>query len=115
MPITMAAFTIGALSMVGVPPTAGFLSKWYLLGGAMAEGQYAAVAIIALSTLLSAAYFMPIVYMAFFRAPVADGQHAYGEAPAPMLIALALTATATVALFAWPDLALQLAAGLVGG
>ncbi|MCK6370228.1 MAG: monovalent cation/H+ antiporter subunit D family protein [Gammaproteobacteria bacterium] len=115
MPITMAAFTIGALSMVGVPPTAGFLSKWYLLGGAMAQGQYAAVAVIALSTLLNAAYFMPIVYMAFFRAPVADGQHAYGEAPAPMLIALALTATATVALFAWPDLALQLAAGLVGG
>jgi multicomponent Na+:H+ antiporter subunit D len=115
MPLTMAAFAIGALSMVGVPPTAGFLSKWYLLGGAMSAGQYAAVAVIAVSTVLNAAYFLPIVYLAFFRAPADDGRFVHGEAPAPMLLALVFTATATVALFFWPGLLLRLAADLAGG
>lgn len=115
MPLTMAAFAIAALSMVGMPPTVGFLSKWYLLGGAMAAGQYAAVAVIAVSTLLNAAYFLPIVYMAFFRAPADVGHHAHGEAPAPMLLALACTATATVALFFWPGPLLRLATDLAGG
>lgn len=115
MPLTMAAFTIGALSMVGVPPTAGFLGKWYLLGGAMASGQYAAVAVIVISTLLNAAYFLPIVYMAFFRAPADSTHPAHGEAPVPMLIALVLTAAATLALFFWPALPLRLATAFAGG
>ncbi len=65
MPWTMGAFAIGALSMIGLPPAAGFISKWYMLSGAMAGAHWIAVAVIAGSTLLNAGYFLPIVYRAF--------------------------------------------------
>jgi multicomponent Na+:H+ antiporter subunit D len=67
MPWTMAAFGIGALSMIGLPPAAGFVSKWYLVSGAMAQAQWFALAVVLLSTLLNAGYFLPIVWRAFFR------------------------------------------------
>ncbi|CAA6808939.1 MAG: NADH-ubiquinone oxidoreductase chain L (EC, partial [uncultured Thiotrichaceae bacterium] len=67
MPWTMAAFTIGALSMIGVPPAVGFISKWYILMGAFQAEQLFAVGVIVLSTLLNAAYFIPIIYAAFFK------------------------------------------------
>jgi multicomponent Na+:H+ antiporter subunit D len=114
MPWTMGAFAVGSLSMVGVPPTAGFLSKWYMLSGALDTGQMVAVGVIIASTLLNAAYFLPIVYAAFFRreapAEAAAGvHHDHGEAPRSMVIALTLTAIGTVALFFLPHLALDLA------
>ncbi|MDP4916697.1 MAG: monovalent cation/H+ antiporter subunit D family protein, partial [Haliea sp.] len=56
MPITMAAFTIGALSMIGVPPTAGFVSKWFILGGAFQAENYFAIFTIIASTVLNAMY-----------------------------------------------------------
>ena len=68
MPWTMGAFAIGALSMIGLPPTAGFVSKWFILSGAIAAEQWVAVGVIVVSTLLTAGYFLPIVYRAFFRA-----------------------------------------------
>ena len=120
MPLTMTAFAIGALSMIGVPPTAGFVSKWYLLTGAMATRQFSAVAVIVLSTLLNAAYFLPIVYRAFFVAPAAaphgeaSVRHAHGEAPWPMVLALGATAALTLALFFRPETLVQLA-GRIGG
>lgn len=114
MPLTMTAFTIGALSMIGVPPTAGFLSKWYSLGGAFSEAQYFAVAVIVASTLLNVAYYMPIVYAAFFRRP-AEAGYPHGEAPLTMLIAISVTAAGTLALFFFPQLPLQLARDLAGG
>ena len=115
MPWTMAAFTIGALSMIGLPPAVGFISKWYMLSGAMAAQHWLAVAVIAASTLLNAGYFLPIIYRAFFVAPAHDAHaHAHGEAPLPMVIALTLTAAATVALFFLPDVPLSLARLLVG-
>jgi multicomponent Na+:H+ antiporter subunit D len=58
---------------------------------------------------------MPIVYRAFFQEPTDDGQRAHGEAPGLMLLALALSAALTVALFFWPQLPLRLARDLVGG
>ena len=115
MPWTMTAFTIGALSMIGLPPAVGFISKWYMLSGAMAAQHWLAVAVIAASTLLNAGYFLPIIYRAFFVAPAHDAHaHAHGEAPLPMVIALTLTAAATVALFFLPDVPLSLARQLVG-
>ena len=111
MPWTMTAFAIGALSMIGLPPTAGFLSKWYMLSGAMAAEQVFVVVVIILSTLLNAAYFLPILYQAFFVAEDRDTP-AHGEAPTGMLIALGITALMTVAMFflaEWPlSLARQL-------
>jgi multicomponent Na+:H+ antiporter subunit D len=118
MPWTMAAFTVGALSMVGIPLTAGFVSKWYMLLGAIEAQQLVAIAVIILSTLLNAAYFLPIVYTAFFDAPQSAGeqgvQTGHGEAPLPVVAALTLTALGTVALFFVPELPLALAQQMVG-
>jgi multicomponent Na+:H+ antiporter subunit D len=97
MPWTMGAFTIGALSLIGVPPLAGFLSKWMMFQGAAQAGNGMALAVLALSTLLNAAYFLPIVYAAFWRAP-REGDAPHGEAPWPSVAALVATAAATVAL-----------------
>jgi multicomponent Na+:H+ antiporter subunit D len=114
MPWTMAAFGIGALSMIGLPPAAGFVSKWYLVSGAMSQGQWFALAVVLASTLLNAAYFLPIVYRAFFRPLSADAlAHPHGEAPLPIVIALSMTAAGTLALFFFPDVPLALAQQLV--
>jgi multicomponent Na+:H+ antiporter subunit D len=112
MPWTMGAFAIGALSMIGVPPTAGFLGKWLMLTGAIQSGQWAAVAVTVLSTVLNAAYFLPIVVSAFFRD--ADDNphpecHEHGEAPWSMVLALTATALGTLALFCFPGVPLALA------
>ena len=110
MPWTMGAFAIGALSMIGLPPAGGFVSKWYMLSGAMDQAHWGVVAVIVCSTLLNAGYFLPIVHRAFFRAPAAeDASHPHGEAPLPIVIALTLTAAGTVALFFAPDVPLALA------
>ncbi|MBQ0917176.1 monovalent cation/H+ antiporter subunit D family protein [Hydrogenophaga aromaticivorans] len=115
MPWTMGAFAIGALSMIGLPPAAGFVSKWYMLSGAMASEQWLAVGVIALSTLLNAGYFLPIIYRAFFVAPAHDEHdHPHGEAPLPMVIALTATAAGTVLLFFVPDVPLALAKQMLG-
>jgi multicomponent Na+:H+ antiporter subunit D len=113
MPWTMAAFTIGTISMIGLPPAGGFISKWYLMQGAWTAESKFAIAVLLTSTLLNAAYFLPIVYRAFFRKPPEpehhddhghDHHHDHGEAPLPIVIALTCTAAATVALFIYPDL-----------
>ncbi|ADH87021.1 complex I subunit 5 family protein [Desulfurivibrio alkaliphilus] len=70
MPWTMAAFTIGALGMIGLPPMAGFFSKWYLGWGALEVGQPWILAILAISTLLNAAYFLPVVHRIWFKEPL---------------------------------------------
>ncbi|HMN76304.1 MAG TPA: monovalent cation/H+ antiporter subunit D family protein [Burkholderiaceae bacterium] len=116
MPWTMAAFAVGVLSMIGLPPTAGFVSKWYMLSGAMAAEHWLAVAVITASTLLNAGYFLPIVYRAFFVAPRPDREtHAsHGEAPWTMVVALVATAAGTVALFFLPGVPLALARQMIG-
>ncbi len=114
MPWTMAAFGIGALSMIGLPPAAGFVSKWYLVSGAMAQSHWLALVVILLSTLLNAAYFLPILWRAFFRPLSVEAQaHPHGEAPWPMVLALGLTALGTVTLFFLPDVPLALARQMV--
>ncbi|MGD9952303.1 MAG: proton-conducting transporter membrane subunit [Burkholderiales bacterium] len=112
MPWTMGAFAVGVLSMIGLPPAAGFVSKWYMLAGALQAEHWVAVAVIAASTLLNAAYFAPIVCRAFLRAPQGE---AHGEAPLPMVLALVASAAATVALFFFPQVPLALARALQGG
>jgi multicomponent Na+:H+ antiporter subunit D len=67
MPWTMAAFTIGALGMIGVPPLAGFITKWYLGMGALDAGQEWVIYVLAGSSLLNAGYFLPILYSAWFK------------------------------------------------
>ena len=118
MPWTMGAFAIGAISMIGLPPAAGFLSKWYMLLGALEAEQFFAVTVIVLSTLLNAAYFLPIVYAAFMLPENGNGHghghgHGHGEAPLPIVLALVTTAAGTVLLFLFPGPALELANLLV--
>jgi multicomponent Na+:H+ antiporter subunit D len=118
MPWTMGAFAVGALSMIGVPPTAGFISKWYILLGAIEAQQMFAVGVIVVSTLLNAAYFLPIVYAAFFcipeNTPGDVSKDAQGETPLALVLAIGVTATGTVLLFFFPDLPLGLVSQLAG-
>ena len=115
MPWTMVAFSIGALSMIGVPPTAGFMGKWFMLSGAMETGQWLPVVIIIASTVLNAGYFLPIIVQAFFMAPGKDVKaHAKGEAPFPIVLALMATAIGTIGLFLYPAIPLALSKMLAG-
>lgn len=115
MPWTMGAFAVGALGMIGIPPTAGFLGKWFILAGAMQTANWIAVAVIVLSTLLNAGYFLPIVFRAFFREPASQGrEHQSREAPWPIVAALTVTAAGTVLLFLMPEIPYALAQLTIG-
>ncbi len=111
MPWTMTAFAIASLSMIGLPPAAGFLSKYYMLWGAFEIESTLTIAVLLLSTLLNAAYFLPIIYAAFFKEEphnLPNYVHRdHKEAPVSILLALMATALATLALFAFPDTVLS--------
>ena len=115
MPWTMTAFTIGALSMIGVPPTGGFVSKWYILAGAFQAENYIAIATIVLSTALNAAYFLPIIYLAWFAKEDSTLSNEHGEAPFAAVLALTLTAALTLAFFFFNNSLLILEAQIVQG
>ncbi len=70
MPITMIAFTIGAIGMCGAPPVCGFISKWYLCLGTLEAGMPIFLGVILISSLLDVVYFFPIIRTAFFEKPV---------------------------------------------
>ena len=114
MPWTMLAFTVGSLSLIGIPPAAGFVSKWFIFTGAAAAGKYTALVVLAVSTLLNAAYFLPIVYAAFFRPPPA-GEASHGEAPWPMIAAMMATSILVLGFAAYAGVPLALARALGGG
>ncbi|MBI3917218.1 MAG: monovalent cation/H+ antiporter subunit D family protein [Betaproteobacteria bacterium] len=115
MPWTMGAFAIGALSLIGIPPAAGFFSKWYMVQGAAASESWVALAVLATSTLLNAAYFLPVIYSAFFRTERVAPRHDHGEAPATSVAALVITAAATLALPFAGGIPLELARAVWGG
>ncbi|PIE71260.1 MAG: cation:proton antiporter [Deltaproteobacteria bacterium] len=120
MPITMTAFFIGSLSVIGLPPCGGFISKWYLVLGTIEAGQLFFLFILLFSSLLNAAYFLPIVYRAFFCTEEASlFENRVDEVPTWCLVPLSLTAMISVVLFFFPQPFLRLAemtaAGLIGG
>lgn len=78
MPWTMVSFSIGALSMIGVPPLAGFVSKWYLALGTIEAKELPLLFVLLASTLLNAGYFVPIIYKAFFEHPQEETAHHNG-------------------------------------
>lgn len=95
MPYTMAAFTIGSFSMIGVPAVSGFVSKWYLVVGSMEAGSIAVLMVLLVSTVLNAAYFLPVVFAAFFREP-ADDKVLEGVTEAPNFVVVPLMVTAVL-------------------
>ena len=111
MPYTMLAFSIAALGMVGIPPVAGFISKFYLCLGAWAvESPYGMIflAVILISSLLDVVYFFPIIYTAFFKKPAEDaggsGEEKIKEAPVLMVVPLAITAIFSIIFFVYPNM-----------
>ncbi|MEN8130835.1 MAG: monovalent cation/H+ antiporter subunit D family protein [Pseudomonadota bacterium] len=115
MPITFAAFTIGTLSIIGLPPFGGVWSKWYLALGAVDAEEWALVAVFMISSLLNIAYLLPIAIRGFFSAPRDGTVYAeVREAPLPMLIAISITSLMCLVLFFYPDTFYQLALDAAG-
>ena len=85
MPWTMAAITIGGLSLIGVPPTVGFVSKWYLVLGTLEQGLWPVALLILLGSLLALIYVWRLVEAAYFGKPPSNAATAQ-EAPLSMLV-----------------------------
>ena len=117
MPWTMAAFFIASLSMIGVPPAAGFTSKWYLALGSIEAHQLPILVALLVSTVLNAAYFLPITYKAFFEKDEAtaisshdshDHHEEIKEIPF-VVVPLVVTSIISLVIGIYPDYFLRLA------
>ena len=104
MPWTFGAFGIASLSMIGMPPVCGFVSKWYLVNGTLQANQMPLLIALLASTALNAGYFLPIVYRAFFKtaSPEANIEQ-YSEASKTMVVPLCITAAISVFLGLYPQ------------
>ena len=103
MPFTFGAFALASLSMIGAPPVAGFVTKWYLLNGAWDAGSMIIIVVLLVSTLLNAAYFVPVVYQGFFGKPSdSDLKHKFTEAHPSMVVPLSITAVISVLIGLYP-------------
>ncbi len=96
MPWTMGAFTVAAASLVGVPLSAGFVSKWWLLQAVLERGWWPAAALIVITSLMALVYLGRIVEAAYFREPAAAAARVTGEAPLAMLLPTWLLAAANL-------------------
>jgi multicomponent Na+:H+ antiporter subunit D len=103
MPLTMSAFVISTLSIIGVPPTCGFFSKWYLVQGAIIAGHWAFVAALLFSSLICVVLFFRIIEIGYvFRSPHEGDSHSadrsvkIDEAPLSMLIPTVVIALAII-------------------
>lgn len=127
MPFTMAAFSIGVLGMIGVPSVGGFISKWYLAKGAIEAGSLPILFVLLTSTVLNAAYFLPIVYTAFFGGKGEEhaeghGNHHEGHGEGHhgdikenpyVVVPLVISAIGSVALGFYPDALLMFIRGML--
>jgi multicomponent Na+:H+ antiporter subunit D len=110
MPWTMGAFALASLSIIGIPGTSGCISKWYLALGSADSESLALLAVLLFSSLLSAAYLGPIVYKAYFEAPLLTSAKVR-EVPW-MVAPLAISAAASLLLGLFPAPVLKLAGTL---
>ena len=94
MPWTMAAFLVGALSLIGIPLTAGFVSKWYLILAAVERGWWPLVVVVIAGSLLAIIYVWRVVEMAYLRPP--PEKLSVTEAPLSLLVPTWLLAGANV-------------------
>jgi len=109
MPWTMGAFFIGSLSIIGLPPCGGFISKWYLVLGTLQKQSFLLMTVILASSLLNAAYFLPIVYRAFFLEPKDPSLIPPSNIePVRCVVPLVITGIGSIVLFFWPDVFIRL-------
>ncbi len=130
MPVTIWCFTIASLGLIGIPPTCGFISKWYLATGALASGiavfQYAGPIILIISALLTAGYLLPVTIKGFF--PGVTSEEAEGERKETMddtwkkcegdglmLIPLVILTAVSVLLGMFPNIILHYIDGILSG
>ena len=120
MPWTMTAFTIATLSMIGVPPASGFITKWYLVIGSLERHSMAVLAVLLASSFLNAAYFIPIVYKAFFKTEDSEitqelksHENAVIKEIPFMVVPLTLTAIVSVVLGLYPDFIVKIAESVI--
>lgn len=110
MPVTMAAFFFGSLSVIGIPPFGGFISKWYLALGTIDAHQIPILVVLLTSSLLNAAYFLPIAYNAFFSTGnYFNESTVVQEAPFLAVAPPVFTALVSFFLFVYPGFFLELA------
>ena len=118
MPVTMFAWVVGGLGLIGVPLTAGFVSKWYLISAALERGWWPVALLVLLSSLLALIYVWRVVEVAYFEEPPEDAA-AVKEAPLAMLVPTYLLIGATIVFGVWTewsvDFARQAAVLLLGG
>jgi len=114
MPITMAAFFIASLAIIGIPPAGGTWSKWYLLMGSMDTEQWTILVILLVSSLLNIAYLLPIPIRAFlYKESPSNTALEVKEAPLACLIAIGITTIATMVLFIYPTPLYELASSIL--
>ena len=97
MPIPMSAFAIAALGVIGFPPLAGFITKWYLGLGSLEAGQPVFLVVILLSAFLNAIYYLPPIYMAFIKKPV-EPLEKNRDPPLLLLVPMIITAIYVIVL-----------------
>ncbi len=123
MPFSMMAFSVGILSVIGLPPTVGFISKWQILQGAAEAAHMPAIAALIISTLLNCGYFLPILWRIWFAQERITGdldtdehiKYDHGEAPWQCYTAMLITACLTLIFFIWPNGLSHMAQIAVGG
>jgi len=96
MPVTMAAFTIGGLGLIGVPGTSGLISKWYLAAGALDDGSWLLVFLIVASSLISVVYVGRVLEVVWLREPTSQTVIAASDPPLSMLVPLVVLAAAVI-------------------
>ena len=107
MPVTMWCFSIASVSLMGIPPTNGFVSKWYLALGGLHENRAIFVIILLASALLTAAYLIPIIIAAFFPGEDYQQSGLREDPPANMLIPIVFLTALAVLLGLFPNLVLN--------
>jgi multicomponent Na+:H+ antiporter subunit D len=118
MPVTMAAWVIGGLGLIGIPITVGFITKWYLVSAAVENEWWPVAALVLMSSLLALVYVWRVVETAYFQDPP-EGRASVREAPLSMLIPTWILIGATVVFGLWTSLsggvAIKAAEVLLGG
>lgn len=118
MPVTMWCYTIASLGLIGIPPTGGFISKWYLAGGALDSGikifSVAGPIVLLVSALLTAGYLLPISIKGFLPGEDFDGSSLKKcEPDKRMLVPIVILTALSVLIGLFPNLLVQYFAGLI--